>query len=355
MILLFNVKITQYGLSHYDRASWLPVYDRVDIFKYCLASHASLNPLLSKAIFYIELAPEFADRKDELESYIRKLFPDNLTLHWQRCVYARDWQHLCEDNDVQDNDIVWYAGNDDHIFVDYNLDMVQASIDTLLNDSNPLSMVYQTHWPEQMRLAYHYNGELTADGNFIVRDWRTFDSTQILRGYRFKRYWYDRDWGDQEFTRTDTLWHIGFELTGPVYSPTREMVRHYDGYSHVGRLENIMPPLFVPPGFFESDMHIRIGFNDRIDNWTNFNPASQWLYAAQPVGADYRWVEEDIPLFWRERVKSTVTNSEVDPEQLKSARNAAFLASTRIPMHCYSITFTYQDAPPESFFTNHLR
>ena len=73
MILLINVKITAYGLSHYDRAAWLPKSNRMDIFKYCLASYATMLPLISKCEFYIELAPEFINRRDELEEYIKSL------------------------------------------------------------------------------------------------------------------------------------------------------------------------------------------------------------------------------------------------------------------------------------------
>ena len=71
MIVLFNVKITDVKMTHpyagtvYDRASWFPVSNRFDIFKYCLASRAVMAPVVDKFILYIDLA-EFTPRQEEL-------------------------------------------------------------------------------------------------------------------------------------------------------------------------------------------------------------------------------------------------------------------------------------------------
>jgi hypothetical protein len=36
------------------------------------------------------------------------------------------------------------------------------------------------------------------------------------------------------------------------------------------------------------------------------------------------------------------------------ARDAAFLAATRIPMKCFNIEFTYENHHPKEWFTKHL-
>lgn len=356
MILLFNVKITQTGLSYYHRSQWLTTYNRMDIFKYCLASYAALLPVLSKCIFYIQVEPEFQHRQAELEAWIKELFPaDKLQLHWHRNNLTQDWRKLCEEQQFADDELIWFAGNDDHIFMDYNLDLVAAGINLLKQDPDPLSVIYYSHWPEQMRMCMHYNGELTADGNYIKYTWRTFDAIRIIKGYRFKRYWYDTDFGDTQIYRTDTLWHSGYELTGPVYAPTRELVRHYDGYSHVGeQLINVAPPLVIPPGFFNRAIKLRIGYQDRKTDWVNINPI-QPLYAAQPDGADYHWVREDVPAFWGDRISEVDVNPNYSPVAMAAARDRAFLAQSRVPMNCYSIAFTNENAAPVEWFSKHLR
>ena len=355
MILLFNTKITSYGLSHYDRAPWLPQSDRIDIFKYCLASYASMLPLISKCEFYIEISPEFANRRDELEDYIRSLYPaDKLNLNWYRHYYCHEWREWCNNTQLNEDDIIWFAGNDDHIFIDYDLSVVEAGIKLLKEDADKLSQVYYSHWPEQMRLSYYQGGTLTSDKKYIVRPWRTFDAITMMSAKRWHKYWFDQDWGETQVWRTDALWHIGYELTGPVYTPTREIVRHYDGYSHVGpALANIVPPLFIPLNFFEKKMNIRVGYT-RDNLATNFNPTSEWLYNFNINGTDYRWLPDDIPLFWRDHIASIDVNYD-NYETLIEARNMAYIASTRIPLSTYSIKFDHTNSAPSEWFSNNIK
>lgn len=354
MILLLNVKITSYGLSYYARAGYMPQYERMDIFKYCLASYAAMLPVISKCLFYIEVSSEFAHRKEELEKYILELFPaDKLELHWHRHNHTREWRAFCERFD--DQDVIWFAGNDDHIFIDYDLNVVSAGVKTLRNDPDPYSAVYYSHWPEQMRVSKYFNGELTDDGNFIKALWRTFDGIRIIKGQRLKKYWEDNEFGDALVYRTDFLHHVGYDLTAPVYSPTRELVRHYDGYAHVGDLVNIVPPIVIPLGFFDKNIKIRAGYNDRKEDWVNINPNADWLYAANPQGADYRWVLDDIPLFWRDRISELDMAPDYDISLMNQARDSWYIKATRIPMTCFNLKFDSENAAPVEWFKNNLR
>ena len=233
MKVLFNVKITDVRMGYpYRRAGWMPNPERFDVFRYCLASTAVLEPLVSKFIFCITLAPELAHRQAELDDYLRSLFPaDKLEVIWQRCDYGRDWKRICDQYLDDPDEIVWLACNDDHIFIDSNLDMVRSAINTLDADPDPNAVVYYSHWPEQMRMSKYYNGELTSDGDFIKFDWETFDGIMMLKADRLKHYW-DRDYGDAQMFKVDYLGAFhGYKCPGPCYAPTKEIVRHYEGYS----------------------------------------------------------------------------------------------------------------------------
>jgi hypothetical protein len=102
-------------------------------------------------------------------------------------------------------------------------------------------------------------------------------------------------------------------------------------------------------------MRVRIGYEDRDNSATNLYAAAQFLYAAQPQGTDYRWTIEDIPLFWKKYIADVDVNLDQHIYSLQQARDAAYLASTRIPMTCYSTTFDHTGAAPDSWFNNHLR
>lgn len=361
MIVLFNVKITDVKMSWpyagtvYDRAPWFPISNRFDIFKYCIASRAVMAPLVDKFVFYIDLA-EFAPRQAELYEYMLTIFPaDKLEVNWYRIDRTQTWRDMCTERLTDDNELVWYEGNDDHIFIDSNLDMIKASIATLNADSDPNAVVYYSHWPEQMRMSMVQNGQLTPDGNFIKFQWDTVDSLLLMKASRFKRYWFETDCGEDNMYRTDPLgWQYGYKIPGTVYSPTRELIRHYDGYSHVGKLlGTIAPPLYVPLGFFANDMKVRIGYPDRKEGWTNLYSAAERLYSIDPNGAEARWCIEDIPLFWKNHISELDVNLDQNVYQLHRARDAAMLAMTRIPMKAHGHEFG-TECHPQIWFQKHF-
>ena len=359
--VLFNVKITDVRMGYpYKRGQWMPNPERYDVFRYCLASTSVLNPLVKKFIFCITLAPELAHKQAELEEYMTGLFPENkLVIHWQRCDFGRDWKKVCDEHLTDPNELVWLACNDDHIFIDSNLGMVASAIEHLKADPDPNAIMYYSHWPEQMRMSYKLGGQLTTDGNFIKYQWENFDGIMILKAGRLNKYW-ERDYGDAQMFKVDYLGaYHNYICPGTVYAPTKEMVRHYEGYSHVNdqmeqTLANIVPPLFIPPGFFDEQINIRIGYYERDDDCVNFNPSAEKLYNVVQSGTDYRWTEKDIPLCWQDKVKYIMTSQTWDDTELNKARDAAFIASTRVPMKCFSYTFTHENAAPAEWFSKHL-
>lgn len=359
MIVFYNVKITDvkmtwpYAGTVYDRAPWFPVSNRFDIFKYCLASRAVMNPLVDKYIFYIDLA-EFSPRQTEMQEYIESIFPkEKLEIHWHRIERTSQWREVSQQ--FNNHELIWYEGNDDHIFIDYNLDMIRAAKTTLAADPDPNAVMYYSHWPEQMRMSLLHKGKLTPDGNFIKFTWDTVDSLLLMKGSRFKRYWNETDCGNDNIYRSDSLgWQYGLKIPGTVYSPTRELIRHYDGYSHVGKLLSaIAPPLYVPHGFFDNNMKVRIGYPTRKEEWTNLYSAAERLYSIDPNGVEARWCIEDIPLFWKNHISELDVNLDQDIHLLKQARDAAFLAMTRIPLKAHGHEFG-TECHPQNYFKNHL-
>ena len=360
MIVLFNVKITDIRMGYpYARGAWMPNDQRMDVFKYCLASHAVLEPVVDKFVFYITVSEELQHRQQELDEYIHNLIPSNkLLLKWQRNDYGRDWLRNCEELLTDPNQLVWLAANDDHIFMDTDLDLVKSAIKTLKAEQDPNAVVYYSHWPEQMRVSVHFNGQLTQDRNFIRYEWENFDGIQIMRASRLHAYWSTRDYGDALIFKPDYLGaYHNYRCPGAIYAPTKPLTHHYEGYSHVGPyLANISPPLFIPPGFFNNELKIRVGFTDRDNTCVNINPSSEWLYNYSPAGTDYRWVYQDLPLFWQDKIVEVNTQPDYNVDLMNQARDAAFFAATRIPMNMegFKIKADSITGAPRDWFSNHL-
>jgi hypothetical protein len=346
MIFLLNVKITDdragFGsrrLTFYRNytADHYPTNNRVDIFKYFLSSNAVLLPLISKCVFFIEMGTDVINRKDEVEKHIKSLYPaEKLTLHWYRNNYVKDWRQVFT-NEISkiDDELIWIAGNDDHIFIDNSIDTVKNGLELLQTDTNPMSFLYYSHWPEQMYVAAQLDAELATGSNYVKFKWSNFDGVMILKKERFEKYWFDPQSSHYEHEllfKPDNLLvmlNLRETMAGNAYVPTKEIVRHFDGYSHVGNFNNLMPSLVIPAGFFENNMKIKYGYDNRDNNFTNINPSADNLYSQDINGTDYRWCLNDIPLFWKNKITEIDLNSNFDETHGFMNRNNFFLKSAK--------------------------
>ena len=112
-----------------------------------------------------------------------------------------------------------------------------------------------------------------------------------------------------------------------VVLPKKEICSHFDGYSHnkgTGCLvpTNLVPPLFIPPGFFDKKIKIAYGYEEYRKGWVNINPLKQ-MYSFQDTknGTDLMISLKDIPLFWKKRIKKVDINPKVDLKKLENAAN----------------------------------
>lgn len=367
MILIFNVKITQQRLTNYYRAPWLPYYDRADIFMYTLHSLVPLKPLITRAVFFIEVGAEFAGRAEEIYSTVRTLFPQ-ADLYQYRNFYSSDWRKNFDkilDLSGDPKTPIFIGCNDDHVFMDYDTDIFESGLDLIRNGDDKFSALYYSHFSEQCRYSQYKQGQLTADGNWIRYRHSNFDAIQVVTQARFITYWMP-DYGTTPMFRPDCLAPHHPGMVSDMFCPTRPQFEHYDGYSHLNwhlpvdmrvNLDNIIPPMVIPPGFFESQMRVRYGYDDHLDGWININPSSSNLYAADRQGADYRWTLDDIPLFWRDRIVETNINPAADLNILKQQRDQNFINTTRVPMNCWNqvLGSDPDTLPPLSWYNKHFR
>ena len=185
----------------------------------------------------------------------------------------------------------------------------------MYTDNAPFITCMYSHWPEYIRFAAD-NGAFNAGCAAIFNSYN-HDAIHIFNKTLFKHWLFNYKWG--EIYRTD---HFKFcvKLGQNCYVPYRELVRHFDGYSHSMHLPHVCPPLHIPPGFFKRNIKILYCAKQRRPGWVHVNPCLPYR-TIHKDGADYRFTLREMPLFWRDRVSEIEIANEMPKKILYDARN----------------------------------
>lgn len=332
MILFSNNIITDVRAS----VGGMNRVDRLDLFKYTLASYSCI-PAITEVIVCCELAGSYVSRAQDLREYVNLLFPARkVTFRSESPSTQTLWrQVLTETGLVESAQPILYLGNDDHVFIDYDLEWLNEGL--ALMAAQPESQINTLHissWPEAISTMYGLNQYVTTpSGHFWEAELFYVDSIQIVNAEYFRHIFFDLDLGDAYVRRTDAIltnWYpylgdYAFPLVSgsevhPVvrtFVPLREMVRHFDSYWHVEMSLKDCPLLSVPPGFFESKIRIDYGAEKPLDG-------GHWMNPLDPECPDQRTLE-DIPLFWKGRIAAihNYTPAGITQQALLDGRNSA--------------------------------
>lgn len=355
MILFFNNKITNVprpGSPHKKYRPNLRDDSRFDIARYTYASHAVLEPLVSRFVFYLSLEDAYADRRDEMEAWLRSIIPpEKLSIYWHRCDNIVQWREANEEFETIEDPFIYPVGNDDHVFIDSSLDVLAEGLKLAENDGDYLSVLAISHFPESMRVAHKANATQTACGNYAVYNDFNNDALRIIKR-DFFRWHLVAVPEDATVFRTD---HWGLEYpTNTMYCPTKEVFRHFDGYDHVNMDATVVAPLEIPIGFFERKIRIRYGFNDIDPTAVNINPLLPLKTQDAVNGVDYKFTLEDIPLFWKPFIESIEVADGIDHLALKQARDQHYLDVLNARHESHHGTFSPDIPGPQHWMKNHL-
>lgn len=354
MILFLNVILTDNPpLPPYENANLQRVYykydrgnllkeDQLDIFKYSLSS-LSIAYNWSKVIINVELEGKYLKRKEELNNFIENEFKNfNLVLNWKRNVYQQDW---IESYNLLDNDLIWFCCNHDHIFIDNSTEYLKILVESLRKQEKyPLVASGFSHFPENIRWAKrgmhlppHDSSSYKIEEKYLSVDSTIHDSIMIITKQVYYEWWCKYDLKGGYFPRPETHHGITIGWIEPMpllryIIPLKEICRHFDGYGHSDISNDKCPALTIPPGFFNNDIKIRYGYNDYKEGWVNINPKNETYYAHDISGTDYKFELDNLPLFWKGKISTIDSNSEIDKEEmiqyfLKSILNMIYTSS----------------------------
>ena len=93
---------------------------------------------------------------------------------------------------------------------------------------------------------------------------------------------------------------------------------------------NICPPLFIPSGFFEDNIKLKIGYNDNDQNYVNINLSKENHTVIDNDGTDMKCYLDEIPYFWKKRISKVDKNFSYDETKYSNNRNNSIIS----PLTC---------------------
>ncbi len=320
MILFVNVFVTEARLGvFYDRGLFPPPDTRFDVFRYMLASLEVIP--FSRVYIYYRLDSEYESRYDEMDDYIRSLFPAAY-IRRGRNEFLPQWRESVEMIKAENSadELVWYLGNDDHVFVDKDIDYLERLLSKLreLSRRYGYASLLFSHWSQIFGQVYL--SQLNQPGQPLLEDtdeyavlaMRESGSLLVMSMPVLEDFWLKRNLGTQLHFRADGIPSPEMAMLWPK----RELLRHYDAYSHQGLDIRTCPPLRIPDGFFEGDIRINYLSDARMPGFTNVNPLNPAFACTSPSGADYRCALDELPLFWRKRISRIEAPASVDENEV---------------------------------------
>jgi hypothetical protein len=311
MILFINVYITEESLTPNSQNRQNAKYsDKLDVFKYSLASLSNFYPW-KKVIIYYKLDQHYIDRDQELVDFINEEFGEfDLSVRNSRNELQSQWQ---ETYDLFDDNLIFYSCNHDHVMTESDPSYFFNLTEEFKDSEEHIAILY-SHWQETIshpwQNVYHYpTYNVNITDSHLSYDVFDIASVYIITKKLYHHWWFTYNLPNIVFTRPDNfynpIWHYGQFSNVKFIVPYREPGRHFDGYQHCGWkfTNNVCPVLEIPDGFFKND--IKINYSTKyIDGMTNIDPTNNELKIFSDQGTDYNYHKDFIPLFWKKRIKS---------------------------------------------------
>ena len=147
-------------------------YSRIDIFRYMLYSYRNIP--FTEIYLFILLDNEFLHVKNELTNFIYSNFAnlkqDHIHITFDRYYQQQQWVPFITNlqNKHGENELVWFTQNDDHVFVDFNMDILNEGLELLKLESNDHKSIYFSHWPEILKMSGKYQTPILIN-NYVIQ------------------------------------------------------------------------------------------------------------------------------------------------------------------------------------------
>jgi hypothetical protein len=302
--------------------------EKIDVCKYMIDSYSVID------WGGVCIRFECEDKSQELNfhEYVKLKFP-NAEVFTSRSDSAYKYiKHLELIREKYGNPWVFYAPNNDHIFISNN-NNIDIYLDYLENIERKYKSyvvsLYYSHFTEMMNIkdsskilwgdGLIFPKLVFEDENVLALKMNRFccDSIQIFRLETILNIFKETKKIGKIIRLENTEFYLSSKIKSVIIIPKKELFRHYDGYYHrdcwVGQSQ-APSPLFIPDGFFENKIQIRFGYNNNIEGTININQNEQILSYEESNKPDLNCAIAELPYFWMEKIQSISINNNFNPD-----------------------------------------
>ncbi|MDP3992341.1 MAG: hypothetical protein Q8P79_02445 [Nanoarchaeota archaeon] len=307
---------------------------KLDITLYTLASYAEIK--WSTVIIKYEL--QNISQKYKFEKFVRKLFPHVMIIYGRSNSQEKFQDSIRILKSLKD-EWVFYAGNNDHPFTASNKKTINACLKKAkkFKRKSKFISIAVTHFSEFLNkpkegtpyheISYPDSRIIEEDENCIVSLFPKglYHSMQIIHIDLFTHWFFSGDSKGKLVRRSEDMTPFIKTKNQIVIIPKNELCAHFDGEVHTNKGpynlgHDIVPPLFIPQGFFDNKIKISFGYDKYREGWVNINPLKEkYSFRDNINGTDLKIGLEDIPLFWKKKIKKIDINPNLDKEKIKYA------------------------------------
>lgn len=346
MILFFDTYITNkplvksFVVGNHELRGNTPSYampKKIDIAKYSLASYAPY-PWRKVIIRYGFDKNHSKSQKDEFHKYIKNLYPKAKIISSRGpTLIQKDYLPIV--NYIKQEKIRWifYCPNNDHPMMCSSYQPLHDGLeiaDKYYKNHQFVSVVY-SHFSEFVRMGfsdskfhqrYAKDASIIETGekaNVFLRNDGDNSAIQIVSDKLFIYWFNSQDLKEFPLMRSEDIRQHFLTHDQIMIVPKKPICEHFDGYSHtLGGVNEIkpdkIPPLFIPKGFFESNINIAFGYENYKKGFTNINPAAtRYVFEDKINGVELKKTLSELPYFWRGRVGKILINPEIDWGQIE--------------------------------------
>ncbi len=301
---------------------------KLDTAKYALNSYKVFP--WSKVIIKIDAEKE-SDKYDFIV-YAKTIFPDAEIIPHRsdnQKEYCKTIDEICKLND----EWIFYTPNNDIPLIASDI----SHISKLIEKAIAFKKTYQYVSIVFSMFSEYYNYNIVFKNTYMIENSNIAftiinptgdtNSIQIVHRDLLKHWFCSKDLGNIRIIRAEDISPFLSTSNQLIIIPKKEICAHFDGYSHTVWVptyirEDQIPPLFIPPGFFENNIKIAYGYNDYKDGYVNINPSAKYYsFKNKENGTDLKISLQDIPLFWKDKIKVIDINPKADLKYLSKKRD----------------------------------